>query len=98
MRIVLAAALCALAVVAGCGSSDGVSLSDAKRDFVIACRQGATDPLDAKLCRCIADEAVTHREYDTPQELLTLTDQQQAGAKLPPVLDTIVNSCARRLG
>jgi hypothetical protein len=96
----LAAALCALAVLAGCGTagSGGVSLDDAKRDVVIACRQGATDALDAKLCRCIADEAVTHREYDTPQELLTLTDQQQAGAKLPPVLDAIVNSCARRLG
>jgi hypothetical protein len=92
-------ALCALALLAGCGSAgrDGVSLDDAKRDVVIACRQGATDALDARLCRCIADEAVAHREYDTPRELLTLTDQQRAGAKLPPVLEAIVTSCARRV-
>lgn len=94
-----AAALCALAALTGCGSrggaSDGVSLSDAKRDVVIACRQGASDTLDAELCRCIADEAGTKPEYDTPQKLLTLVDQQR-GAKLPPVLDAIVTSCARR--
>lgn len=98
MRTVLAGAACVLAAVAGCGggSSDGVSLADAKRDLVIACRQGAADELDAELCRCIADEAVTHPEYDTPQELATLADQQRSAA-LPPVLDGIVTSCARRL-
>jgi hypothetical protein len=96
VRLVLAAALCVLALVAGCGTSDGVSLSDAKRDFVIACRQGATDPLDAKLCRCIADEAVKQPEYDSPQELATLNDQQ-TGTKLPKALDAIVTRCAERL-
>ena len=96
MRILLAAALCALAVVAGCGSSEGVSLADAQRDFVIACREGATDPLDAKLCRCIADEAVKRPEYDTPQELATLNDQQR-GTTLPKALDAIVTRCAERL-
>lgn len=95
MRALFAGALCALAVVAGCGSSDDISLSDAKRDFVIACRQGATDPLDAKLCRCIADEAVKRPEYDTPQELATLNDEQN-GTKLPKALDAIVTRCAGR--
>jgi hypothetical protein len=91
-----AAAVCALAALAGCGSTgDGVSMADAKRDVVIACRQGAADALDAKLCRCIADEAATKPQYDTPQELLALADQQ-TNAKLPPVLDAIVTSCARR--
>jgi hypothetical protein len=95
VRILLAAALCALAVVAGCGSSDDVSLADAQRDFVIACRQGATDPLDAKLCRCIAAEAVKRPEYDTPQELATLNDAQSS-TKLPAALDKIVTRCAER--
>jgi len=94
----VAGALAALALVSGCGSaSGGVSLEDAKRDLVIACRQGATDRLDADLCRCIADEAAARPQYDTPQELATLADQQRS-ATLPPVLDRIVSSCARRLG
>lgn len=97
MKRLAAAALCALAVLAGCGSADGVSLGDAKRDFVIACRQGATDALDAQLCRCIGDEAVKHEEYDTPQELATLNDVQTSAA-LPPVLDAIVTRCAQRVG
>ena len=96
MRISLAAALCALAVLAGCGSGDGISLDDAQRDFVIACRQGATDPLDAKLCRCIAAEAVKRPEYDSPQELAALNDRQST-TKLPPALDEIVTRCAERL-
>lgn len=96
MRGLVAAALCALAVLAGCGTSNGVSLSDAQRDVVIACRQGASDALDAKLCRCIAAEAVKHAEYDTPAELETLADQQR-GTRLPPVLDAIVTRCAQRL-
>lgn len=98
MRTLLAGAACALAVLAGCGGAagDGVTLDGARRDLVIACRQGASDALDAALCRCIADEAVTHPQYDTPQELMTLADQQR-GATLPPVLDRIVTSCARRL-
>ena len=97
MRVALAAAGCAVAVLAGCGSSGGgESLHDAEQDLVIACRQGATDALDAQLCRCIAEEAVTHPEYDTPQELAALADQQRSPV-LPPVLDAIVSSCARRL-
>ncbi len=96
MRIVLAAALGTLAVLAGCGSSDGVSLRDAQRDFVIACRQGASDALDAQLCRCIAEEAVKRPEYDSPQELATLADQR-GSAKLPAVLDAIVTRCAQKL-
>lgn len=97
MRILLVAALSALAVLTGCGSSDGVSLADAQRDFVIACRQGASDPLDATLCRCIADEAVKRPEYDTPQELATL-DDRQTSTSLPPALDAIVTRCAQRVG
>jgi hypothetical protein len=99
VKTLLAAALVA-AFLAGCGSSGDdkakTSMADAQRDFVIACRQGGADELDAQLCRCIAAEAVKRPEYDTPQELATLADQQR-GTDLPKPLARIVEHCATKL-
>ena len=70
MRIPIAAALCALALAAGCGDeSGGKTLSEARQDLIDDCHKGNEgDERDLKLCQCIADQLARKHGYDTAAE------------------------------